>query len=135
MNWGKIRSINRRAINDLCRYLSIKYSEKYGVHKDLFVYTYDRDREITVYTTNMSFFVPDNHVMDYLSEKWDIYVNVLSDLRNGVVNRFYIINWLEDGVLYATEIEGPFDTYDQATIRAFMDCFSVVNKKIKKTVK
>lgn len=130
MNWGRIKAFNKLAIEDLCKYLSYKYSDKYGVHKDLFVYIYDRDREITVYTGSINFFVPDNHIMDYLSEKWDIYINIMSDIRNDVVKRFYIINWLVKKTLYSTEIEGPFDTYDEALIRAFMDCFTVVQNKL-----
>jgi len=131
MNWGKIRTLNRLAVEDLCRYLSSKYSKKYGVHKDLFVYIYDRDREITVYTGSINFFVPDNHIMDYLSDKWDIYINIMSDIRDNVVKRFYLINWMEKNTMYSTELSSPFETYDEALIRAFMDCFSVVQRKLR----
>jgi hypothetical protein len=131
MNWGKIRTVNRLAVEDLCNYLSSKYSKKYGVHKDCFVYIYDRNREISVYTGSINFFVPDNHIMDYLSEIWNIYINIMSDLRESKVKRFYLINWMEKNILYATELEGPFDTYDEALIRAFMDCFTVVQRKLR----
>ena len=133
MNWASIKQRNKIAVEDMCKYLADRYSEEFGIHPSLCAFIYDRDKHITVMMPDRDMVVSDNDIMDYLSERWDIFVNVMSDVVGASVKRYSSINWLDGGKFYSSELYGPYDTYGDALIGVYLECFRAVHKRIKKS--
>jgi hypothetical protein len=122
MSWVGYRRRYPDAVKDLCGFLE----KKYGLEGGSF---YFRDKYIFMVAREFSR-VDYGDVLDWMAERWDIYLNLSTDILGGGVRFSYYLSYIEKGVLYRTPLVHGVNGYEEIIKKVAMEGLRAIQKRL-----
>ena len=128
MNWSRIKTRYKEALDHMCRWLAEELSKEDGLHKGAISFFFDRDNEIHILTGIDMRKVTHEQIINYFDKRWNIFINVQTDVLGGGLQRMYSLSWLEGDVMYTSDMFGPYEDFSEMYQGAYWKGFKLVMK-------
>ena len=119
-----LKAYYRDAMDDMCDYIADKYDGR-GSLKFFF-----RDKDIVIAGKDLSK-VSHEDIIDWISDRWKIYLNVRTVITGGEVRFDYWCVFIEKGELVKTPLEHGFETYNSLIEHFCKGAVRVIDRRLK----